>query len=136
MVWLIMWRTKVRSSSVIVVVDLACRSLEGLKGEGEGRYFVEKDGAVDYKEVVAGWHVAESLGIDEVVEGGEQGLGGVYGFVDEACIGSCGVDQWHWAVRVVLAVFLEGYCSGDGCLIGEGVNVETEVIVGEKQTCF
>ena len=92
MVWLIMWRTKVRSSSVIVVVDLACRSLEGLKGEGEGRYFVEKDGAVDYKEVVAGWHVAESLGIDEVVECREERFRRIESFVNKSSIWSGGVD--------------------------------------------
>jgi hypothetical protein len=39
-------------------------------GTGRGRrYFVEEDGAVDYEQVVRGGHVAEGLGIDEVVEG-------------------------------------------------------------------
>ena len=62
MVWFIMWRTKVRSSSVIVVVERAWgfsqqRALRGDKEagkvqEGKKTYFVKKYSAIDYEEVV------------------------------------------------------------------------------------
>ena len=56
-----------------------------------GRYFVQEDGAVNYEEVVGGRHVAQGLGVDEVVECGEEGLCGVDRFVDESSVGGGGV---------------------------------------------
>ena len=56
------------------------------------RYFVEEDGAVDYEEVVAGGHVAECLGIDEVVECREERFRRVESFVNKPSIWSGGVD--------------------------------------------
>ena len=55
------------------------------EGERE-EYLVEEDGTVDYVEVVGGWHVAQRLGVNEVVECGEEGFRCVEGFVYEACV--------------------------------------------------
>ena len=137
-----MCRTKVRSSSVIVVVERAwfqfvsC-GLHLIREAGVGiKYFVEEHSTVDNEQVVAGWHVAQCLWVNKIVESGEEGFCCVQCFVYEAGVGSCGVDQWHCTTGIVLTVSLEGDGSGDGCLVGECIDVEAEVIVCEKKTCF
>jgi hypothetical protein len=36
----------------------------------------------------------------------------------------------------MLAISLEGESAGNGCLVGKGVDIEAEVVVGEEEACF
>lgn len=63
-------------------------------------------------------------------------LCGIDGLIDEARIGHAGVElgQWHGLfVRCGHLVPVGGQCPRHGCLVGKGVDVESQVIVGEEE---
>lgn len=112
---------------------------------------VQEDAGVDKVEVVAQGHEAEgAFGIDEVVDGSEDGFGGVKAFVYEACVTDCAdvvscedaLGGLHCGggarVRGVGGGAGGGEGAEDGGLKGEGVGVEAEVVcVGcEHRTCI
>lgn len=113
-----------------------------LAAQGAGQPRLEEEhGGVDDVEVVLYRHVPQPRhGVDEAVQGAEQGVGGVDGLVDEAGVaaaGDVGEERAGFGGGRRRRVLPDaGHGAVDGRLEGEGVDVQAEEVVGEDEGCF
>lgn len=75
--------------------------------------------------------MTKCLGVNSGGETLEKGRGGIDGLVDESSIGSRGIDERYCTVGIVLAVSLVGQGARNCGLVGKGIDIEAEVVIGK-----